>query len=541
MVLIRRFASIDFLRGLAIWLMILVHTVMRWYDRAWIEAGGVEVPGILLVLMILLIVVGGSAGFFLMVSAIGNMISMWRNLEKKISIKGLFLKQVLGGILLLIFAMIVEAIIGYKGALGQLVISDWEYGVWAYRYRFFHMETIHTIAFCVIINGIVQVILSRNNGFRKIKRNIIIYVILAVICIILTIPIYNIVRYFIPGYPLGVNPETGIPFQYPLIGVSDPLDYLVLFFLFPIAGNPEPLFPFLAISFIGSIIGIYMCKEKPSKSFPKKGMYIGFTMFLIGAIGVVIAITMGFETFGNFLANFWNITGLYPNSWFWWFICVNGIAMILILLVIRLVEFRGIGENFAKKTIYFRRIGFVAFSVYTFQFFDVLPRFLYGFIPGVPAFPLKMGPQVILLIPLVFLTWELILRLWEKTNFTGGLEWSIGIIADQLIPAKGAKGPWWKPSRLDAKEYLYNAEWLNIIPKNEVEHEKLKDSKLSFKLSLLGFIGFPLSIIALFIARTSVKTEGKNKFNKIATILSFTGLGFFAIILVVLSFISITI
>ncbi|TFF88052.1 MAG: hypothetical protein EU549_03730 [Promethearchaeota archaeon] len=535
----RRFASIDFLRGLAIWLMILVHTVMRWYDRTWIEAGGVEVPGILLVLMILLIVIGGSAGFFLMVSAIGNMISMWRNLEKGISIKGLFLKQVLGGLLLLVFAMLVEAIIGYKGALGQLVISEWEYGVWAYRYRFFHMETIHTIAFCIIINGIVQVILSRNNGFKKIKRNVIIYAILAVICVILTIPIYNIVRYFIPGYPLGLNPETGIPVQYPLIGISGLGDFLASFFLFPIAGNPEPLFPFLAISFIGSIIGILMCKEKPSKSFPKKGMYIGFAMFIIGAVGVVTAIATGFETFGNFLANFWNITGLYPNSWFWWFICVNGIAIILILLIIRCVEFRGIGADFAKKTIYFRRIGFVAFSIYSFQFLDCLPRFLYGLIPGIPTYPTMMGPQVILLIPLVFLTWELILRLWEKVNFTGGLEWSIGVIADRLIPAKGAKGPWWKPSRLDAKEYLYKAEWLNIIPKSEVEHEKLKDSKLAFKLSLLGFIGFPLSIIALFISRTSKKTEGKNKYNRAAMILSIIGLAFLAILLVVLSFITV--
>jgi hypothetical protein len=537
----RRFASIDFLRGLAIWLMILVHTIMRWYDRSWIEVGGVNVPGILLALMILVIIVGGSAGFFLMVSAVGNMISMWQSLEKGISIKGLFLKQVLGGILLLIFAMIVESLIGYKGTFGEFVSLQWEYaGYWAWQYRFFHMETIHTIAFCIIINGIVQVILSRKNGFKKIRRNIIIYAILAIICIAFTPIIFETIRYFIPGYPFTINPETGLPVQYPLVGVSTFNEYLSLFFLMPLAGMPEPLFPFLGLSFIGSIIGIYMCREKSSKKFPKRGMYIGFSLFIIGAIGLVFAISLGFETFGNFLAYFWSIPRLYPNSWFWWFICVNGIAMVLILLVVRLVEYRGIGKNFAMKTTYFRRIGFVAFSVYTFQHLDVLPRFFYGLIPGIQAFPNRMGPQILLLIPLVFLIWELVLRLWEKANFTGGLEWSIGIIADQIIPTKGSKGPWWRPSRLNAKEYLYGADWLNIIPKSEINHEKLKESKLAFKLSLLGFIGFPLSIIAFFIARTSEKTEEKNKYNKVAKILSFIGLGFTTIIVIFLSCITIT-
>jgi hypothetical protein len=52
------------------------------------------------------------------------------------------------------------------------------------------------------------------------------------------------------------------------------------------------------------------------------------------------------------------------------------------------------------------------------------------------------------------------------------------------------------------------------VEEPEVAHEKLVESKLAWKLSLLGFIFFPLAIAAYFIAKESLSTEKENKFNK---------------------------
>ena len=75
------------------------------------------------------------------------------------------------------------------------------------------METIATIAWCMIINGIVQGLLSINGGYNKIRRNIIIYAILAIIVIIVTQPLWNwlytnITIDGIKGYPFAMYPNS---------------------------------------------------------------------------------------------------------------------------------------------------------------------------------------------------------------------------------------------------------------------------------------------------------------------------------------------
>ncbi|MHA1335434.1 MAG: hypothetical protein ACTSPW_06740 [Promethearchaeota archaeon] len=535
----KRYVSVDFLRGLAIWMMLILHTLMRWYDRGWIERGEMEgVPVIFLVIFIIVIFFGGSAGFFLMVSAIGNMIAMYRGLERGNSVKTVAYSQIFIGFLLLIFAMLTESIWGYHGTLGEIAVGNYEN--WTVMlWRFYHMETIHTIAICIIVNGLVQAILSRNEGYKKDKRNIRIYAILAIICIFVTIPIYELLKAAIPGYPMAINPDTGVMVQYPYIGKSAPQDYIILFFFMILGGHPEPLFPFLSISFIGSIIGINLCREKPPLDFPKKGMYVGFIMFMIGAFGTIISLLFEIESFGNFLANFWNIPGLYPNSWLWWFLCTNGGALVEVLLIIRLVEFRGKAQKFASKTIYMRRHGFVAFTIYNYQFFDVVPAYFVYWIFGVPFGMNKLGAQVLILIPLVLLWWHLILKLWEKAEYFGSLEWIMAKISEKIIPSRRPPtGKWWKVSRLDANAYLYQPEWINIVNESEIPHDELKESKLAFKLSVLGFINLLLLFMAFIIAKNSLKEEKKNQYNTRAKILSIIGFCFYAVIIISLCLIT---
>ena len=116
----KRYPTIDFLRGLAIWMMVFLHTLMRWVDRgAVVDTIGSQQ---LFVVFILLSAVffGAWCGFFLLVSAVGNMISMQKSLERGADVKGLAMKQILGGFILLMFAFLSESAIGYHGALGNI-------------------------------------------------------------------------------------------------------------------------------------------------------------------------------------------------------------------------------------------------------------------------------------------------------------------------------------------------------------------------------------------------------------------------------------
>ncbi|HMF30395.1 MAG TPA: heparan-alpha-glucosaminide N-acetyltransferase domain-containing protein, partial [Candidatus Lokiarchaeia archaeon] len=110
----RRYASIDFLRGFAIFMMIALHTIQDSLDSSLINNIG-TLPLISGVALILLNFMGGLAGFFLLVSAIGNMISMQRHLQAGKPVKELAVRQIVGGLILLLFACLTEGIIGYKG------------------------------------------------------------------------------------------------------------------------------------------------------------------------------------------------------------------------------------------------------------------------------------------------------------------------------------------------------------------------------------------------------------------------------------------
>ena len=115
----KRFSSIDFLRGTAIVMMLFLHQISWFLNANAILANINNAPLIDILALVVLEFMGGLAGFFLLVSAIGNMISMYKRLQAGRSVNDLLLSQVVTGILLVIFAYLVEGDIGYLGALGD--------------------------------------------------------------------------------------------------------------------------------------------------------------------------------------------------------------------------------------------------------------------------------------------------------------------------------------------------------------------------------------------------------------------------------------
>ncbi len=559
----RRYASIDFLRGTAILMMIVLHIVMFMLNRA-IYIDNIDTVSVINIFaMIILVTAGGMAGFFLLVSAIGNGISMERNYQAGKSPKSVAIKQVVGGMLLLVFAALSEGIIGYQGALGNLFLSnsDWWTSI---LYRGYHMETIHTIAWCVIVNGIVQFFLARKEGWKKSKRNIKIYVILIVVVLALTPLMWYLAQLVVQYYPYGkyfLNKDQ-LEVKYPLWGVTPPIDYIVLFLLAPLASSVEPIFPYLAMSFVGSIIGILMTqkREEIPRKFPHTFMRIAIGMFGIGALGFFISLFMTPNPIDGLIVlydhRYFSNIGLPPPSnnfplhilagfpefaWLFQFMFLNGIGLALTVLIIRLVEFRGKGAVFGKKTLWVRRYGFVAFSMYNYQELYFLPWYIVTLILQIFDSSIKSYGNrenlpwggVFLAMGLSLLLFEVVLRLWEKVDYAFGLEWCIGLIANKLLPVKkqatgaeGEKRKWWQV--LDAKHALHEVEWLNIVEENEVPHASFSDSRLAWYLAKAGIFLFPVSFMALALAKSSARSEPPNKYNKRARILAIIGIIFFA-------------
>ncbi len=574
----KKYASIDFLRGFAIWMMVFVHTLMRWVDQDGIQATLDELPMMILIILLAAIFFGGWAGFFLMVSATGNMISMYKNLKRTDNVGSVVLKQVIGGMLLLFCAVLTEAAIGYHGYLGDVALGRPDKWI-ILLYRGFHQETIHAVAWCIILNGIVQGLLSIKGGYKKIKRNIIIYLILAVIIFAMSVPVWEGLRFSFPGlnefaeplnYPFDV-PLQGIKeIQYGILGVTPFWQLVKQWFIAPLAGGPEPILPFLGVSFIGSVIGLFlMKKEEEREENPEKlpstrpltiGLIIGFTLFVLGLVTTAILGLMSpdMNLVGDLIARHYDVRGLYEFGleygfgysfiWLSWFIMETAAQLCAILLLLRVVEFRGKAKQFGRKTLYFRRFGFVAFSVYNYQFVDIIMVFIFAFIGyalpwlGIPgAAGVGSGYTAIVaasqdsygvitiwfLIAAVYGLHQLLLRLWEKTNFTLGFEWFISKAANILVPSKRKtkkREGFFYTDRLDAKKGLYTPEWIEVVPYDKVQHTNLVDSKLAARLCWVGLVIPPLALVSLGVARTAIKTEGKNKYSKRGLIVSIIGI-----------------
>jgi hypothetical protein len=504
-----------------------------------------------IVAVIILPYLGGLAGFFLMISAVGNMVSMQKRLQRGNSVKELVVRQIVGGSILLLFAMLTESTIGQWGYFGQIIKhmnNPASVNPEVMLYRWNHFETIHTIAWCVILNGIIQGILSRNEKWRDTKHQIKTYIILSVIIIALTQPVWNLVFNLVPGYPFGsYDSNTFNQMAQPIVGKASFWEVLRSPFLAALAAPMEPLFPYLAVSFIGSIIGIILSQPRKTipHNFPKKALSAGLIMFIIGSIGVVWVIFWVVDTQGLMKAiELFRLISFHrhwtpdmpsvtvpPLAWLWQFLSLNGFALMLIVAIFRLVEFRGISKTFAEKTKFIRRFGFIAFTnyadqwIYSFTFFMLSLLFI-----GVPNTRLSWGLTFVV-IGVTLLVYHVKMRLWEKIKYIGSLEWCIGTIALNLIPTRrdssSQSKKWWQKSQLDVDGAFYNAEWIDIIEESEINHQALKESKLAYKLSIIAFISIifmPVTLITLGLAQNSIKKEGKNRYNKIAKMCSIIGI-----------------
>jgi hypothetical protein len=556
----KRFVSIDFLRGLAIFIMILLHSISDLLDVNTLLAGDNinQIPLINVVALLVLPFLGALASLFFIASAISNMVSMQRNLLRGKSPLSIAIKQVIGGIVLLIFAMLTESITGYHGTFGEFLLNPstrmfWDVQRVSTRWAYF--EAIHAIAWGVIVIGIVQGILSINEGWKKPRRQMLIYAILAVIVIICTPFIWDgLYKGLIGagdgiGYPWGINADGSEMWQ-PDVRTAGFGAVLVGIFVNPLASHWYPLFPCLAIFFIGSIIGIAISQPKKVlfKGFTRTVLLIGLFMFIAGAAGTVFELinvmnNTSFEEAINFYRSIPGNRFWYPDvprayapfissfAWLWQFMFTNGFVIILTMIALYLVEFRGRSSQFARRTKYIRRYGIIAFTNYNNQWLYWLSFALIPLMFGLNSYTRMLWGGTLLMVLTTIIFYTIILYLWGLINYRFSFEWLMRSIGYLLLPIRRTgtlkDKKWWQKGDIDVKGIIQKGEWIDIVEKNEAYHKAKTDSKVSMILSIFSLaipIFFAFTIITLPMSIRARKNEGVNKKNTTALVLSIIGI-----------------
>ncbi len=558
----KRFVTLDFMRGMSIFMMLILHVILRFLDEDGLLANMDNIPLINFIALVVLPFLGGLAGLFLLISAIGNQVSMQKYLERNQDPNGLILRQIVGGIVLLVFAMLSEGLIGYHGTLGASLqyMGDPEKTAqyWAVlaTSRYNHFETIHTIAWCLIINGVVQGLLAQKGRWKDHRFMIKAYVIMIVVVLVITQPVWYLLNTYLGGYPWTKYSVPGMTSTFPIAEPSfliyDPWVMIQATFLAPLAAPLEPILPYLAVSFIGSIVGILITlpADKRPKRFIKTLLKIGLIMFAVGAVGIAlnmvnIAMNVSINEFASAWTNISNHRAWFPDNtrtfadyviplaWLFQFIGLTGFSLMLTMIMFRTVECRGIAEQFAKKTTFIRRFGIVAFTNYNNQFIFYIVGNLVIWIQhnfqtnlNFNSYKLDWGlTGLIILITLAI--FHVINLAWEKIGYIGSIEWCIGRIASVLIPARKKARPEEEAASsgsaeardkrlrygmLDVEGTFYNAQWVNLVQADEAYHSAKSDSKVLSRLALFTLIPvfMPAALFLLPAVRTARKVEGRN-------------------------------
>jgi UPF0716 family protein affecting phage T7 exclusion len=558
-----RFPSIDFIRGFAIFANVIVHIFTDVYNIGTLTTNVFNNPISVLVILVLIGYFGSFGSLFILISGTGNMISMQKAMEEGKPVKQVILKQLIGGIILLVFSFLVEGFFQFYGFLGTIGgLNGHVFDVTRIVWHAFSETPVMCLAFGMIFTALIQAVLSYGGGFKKHVRNMLVYAVLAIVVAALTQPIWNFCKAVGPaGFP---NAWVGAPYasdykvDMPMPGAGF-LGYISAFFLMMLGGSDTPVFPFLAMSFAGNIIGILLvseaAKEHPDPHVPRYGMLSALFVMVAGFVMIPV-LHVGFSSVLP-VSSVGDITGInngLDGAWIpWWCFLLAG-EIFIVFMLIRLIEYRGIGDSFGRKSGFIRRFGIPAFSVYAWHRFISIPAvYVVCLLAGAPFFAtgrsitgtsLSAG-WTILALTLSVLSVGAVLIAWEKVGYIGGIEWMMGEVSAMfgplMVKAKSTQGTnlkWWEHGKIDVDRLFYHPQWLNIINRDEAYHEKKSESIFSVKLAILGLFVGVFAPMAMQIAYTSRKTEGDNAINKRGFIIAVIGTCLFVFWIILTSFLT---
>jgi hypothetical protein len=429
----KRIVTIDFLRGLAIFLMTIFHTWTNLFDLSIIfnlDLG--EVHPIVLILGGFFFILGHSRSGFLFLSAIIHQYNISRWLSEGKSPAKMLQKNFVNGILIYLFGMIREGIFNpWTGPIYLRIVSGvWYWNNWQMAYLF---ETLQIIGLMMIFLGLFNFVVSITHSNKRIIPVIILLFLMAMGFIFSAPYVHSAISKYI-GYDIT---GWGVPMR----EFTHWSEYFTRLFWAALAGMEEPIFPNMGGVCIAAIIGLFLAQPTRPKYFLLYS-HIVATIFMI--VGIVYWITIDKMVFDlNFR--------IHPT---WFFLANMGLQIHIIFLFLDANEFNPKKDlqKYAKRTTFFRRWAIIAMTLYFIQFMDVFPRIVLQHITGLPYIhnnQLQMIPATVAMM-INWIFFDLIVRYWENLHFILTFEWIMVIIRNLLSGGKTIS-----TDRLNVKESLY--------------------------------------------------------------------------------------
>jgi hypothetical protein len=366
--------------------------------------------------------------YFLLISSTVSALSFARWAAAGKDVRIVRNKQLITGACILVVGLITN------GFLSGYLSTALQTGNWLdtdpIRKSLFGIYTLQIIGYSTIVTALISYLLMRNGGVLKVRRNLLIYAGLTIGVIVLSPVIQHWVdnmNWLVPPPPTG-KLLMGNYERWPGVYVQQYNASLRAWVCTTLAGDLEPLFPYLSTAFAGSVVGIALATRRNDRRLPKIGLLVSGAMFVLG-IALMVFLKQGFQ-----FANNRPMTGQY--------LMLLGGQLFVVCLLLRLVEYRGRTQQFAQgrfgRTM--RLWGMASLSIFSLGIpIMLIPRYLVGSairlaggqIPDAflsSAFGFGQEHWAILFALFVVVFFNVLIVLWSRVNFKYGLEWLIVVI-----------------------------------------------------------------------------------------------------------------
>lgn len=476
----KRYVAFDFLRGCAIMGVIGFHILNQAYNKDQALESAVDsmnIPFILLAM--LLYFLGSFFPLFIALSGLVNIISVdgqWNKMISKdsspegikLAYKTILTGQIIRGLFVVFMGYFSEVIL--NGGLLDAILQETDILNKMVQTFFFTQILVMIGLGVIIVSSVYLTLLKKGKTKQEITK---IFWLISLSILVLT-PIMIEILKFLPDF----WDRPGNTWQSRNFFLN-----LLYVILTPLVIDFNPLFPNLAAMFIGSIIGFTISSGKIDKKFLKSMSNKALLMFFIGTILRVlgVALSLPFDEY--------NV----PE-----FLVTTGGSLIVMLLVIYYIDFRGKGEKFAKKTTFFRRFGIMTLTLWCIQWLVVIPVYLIQTIANLITHTAESwldgpilneglnGYELIGVIFIVLMFYHLILWSWQKIQFKWSLEW----ITVKLLSSKR------EDAGLRLTETLTNTQSIVQASEKDVETGGIYEEKTRGKMLAIYFLRF-LEILGL--------------------------------------------
>jgi hypothetical protein len=435
-----RYFSFDLIKGIGILGVIIFHRLLFDYIVTYRWSQNPDAyPSYFTPILIVFFVFLSMAGIFFLISGIVNTLSFHRRSTKIPSIdeeetgqsmrkskpRTLVIGSFVAGIYFLIFGFLYEFLFApsffedyeWYGLLnrgittGEFVLKEF--------WRYLRTTALGMIGITLIISTLIMLLITRKEGYKKVKRNTLILLSLAIIFLISPIllrePLYNQIIKF-------TN----------LDGITENNNYFLSIIIALLGRNQFPIFPYLAYGFLGAILGIWLFNGVSRKKIKITLGISSIVSFIIGGMTFVFAEDTSLtglpgysqeEALSYALQRFLEL----------------GLFFLLILIFMSLIDFQPDEKKMKRvnKTRFLRRFGMMSLTIFTLE--GPLAA-IYGRIFTAIYPDWRNSIYIVLLFVLVIvLTWHIILVLWEKVNYAGSLEWILVWLIRRISGKKSDK------------------------------------------------------------------------------------------------------